>query len=536
MSVDRPPAGADRWHGLGASVRVLVREAERLLMSAQPADAAQRLDRALAEAGAHAELLRLRALADLYLGQPAQAVERLHRAIAARPGDALIATQLGGALAQAGDRVAAEAWFRSACAWAPGSIDAWYNLGVACLLRGAAAEARDALERVLAIDPKHVPARVRLAEAGVALGHLDVAEKLFRSVLDDDATSVPAWSGLAGLARWQPDAAALASLLQLQASGRVHGAHAISLDFACAQFLERAGRLDQAYAMFAQANARKRATLGWDSRAVSALVGSILDALARPLEVDDEPLRGSGIVFIVGLPRSGSTLLEQILSAHPEVHGAGETNGVARLLQGESERRGRAFPQWVAHADAGDWRRLGHAYLAEVVGRHGAHRLLTDKTLANWQVVGAIRRMLPAARIVHCRRDPLETLWSAFRQHFGEGQAFSYDFDDLVAFWRDCTWAMAAWQQHIPDILVHDHEALLDDPESTVRALLDAIGLPFDRTCLDFHHNPRTVHTASAAQVRRPLQRTLGAAARYGEHLVALAARIEAAKDELRRR
>ena len=526
---------ADRLQGLDDGARALAREAERLLLSGQATEAARRLDRALGQAGAHAELLRLRGLADLYLGQPAHAVERLHRALAARPRDALIATQLGGALAQAGDGVAAETWFRSACDWAPSSVDAWYNLAVAGVQRGALVEAQDALKRVLAIDPKHAPARVRLAEASVALGHLDAAETLFTSVLDDDPASVPAWSGLAGLARWQPDAARLSTVLQLQTSGRVQGAAAISLTFAAAQFLERAGRLDEAYAMFVDANARKRATLRWDARAVTALVDAILDAFAGPVEVDDEPGRGERVVFIVGLPRSGSTLLEQMVSAHPDVHGAGETNAVARLLHEESVRRRRPFPQWVTETSIDDWRRLGHAYLAHFDHR-GGRRVLTDKTLANWQVVGAIRRMLPGAHIVHCVRDPLDTLWSAFRQLFAEGQAFSYDVDDLVAFWRDCTVAMATWKVRMPGILVHEHEALLDDPEATVRVLLGAIGLPFDRVCLDFQHNPRAVHTASAAQVRRPLQKVGGVASQYAHRLAPLSTRIDAAKALLRPR
>lgn len=529
MSVEPAAPCTDRLFGLSAAARALAREAERLLMSARPADAAQRLERALADAGEHFELLRLRGLADLHLGRPAAAVAALQRALAARPGDALIATQLGGALAQGGDLAAAEQWFRKACAWGPDMVDPWYNLGVACATRGDAAAARDAFEHVLALDARHVPARLRMAAAMTTLGDLAAAETAYRAVLVDDAGSVPAWSGLATLGSWQPDAPALAGLLALQASGRVHGAHAISLAFASAQFLERAGRHTEALAMFIDANARKRATLHWDADVVSTLVTSILDAFATPYGADDASQGGAEIVFIVGMPRSGSTLLEQILSTHPDVHGAGETNAVARLLQAESQRRGRVFPQWVGDADSRDWQRLGQAYLDEVHGERDSRPRLIDKTLSNWQVVGAIRRMLPAARIVHCRRDPLETLWSAFKQHFAEGQWFSYDLDELVAFWADGTRAMAAWQRRHSDIVVHDHDALLADPEGSVRGLLSACGLSFDRACLDFHANPRAVHTASVAQVRRPLQRSRGAAAQYGDRLAPLVSRIAAA-------
>lgn len=534
MSDGRPAAANDRLAGLAASPRALALDAERLLKAARPADAAERIDRALAEAGTHFELLRLRGLVDLHLGQPAAAAAALQRALAARPGDALIATQLGGALAQCGDLAGAEQWFRAACAWAPGLPDAWYNLGVACLTRGAAVAAREAFERVLAIDPRQLPARLRLAEVMTTLGELAGAEAAYRAVLAGDPHSVPAWSGLAGLGMWQPEGPALDGLLELQASGRVAGAHALSLAFACARFLERAGRHAEAWSMFVHANRRKRATLHWDSGAVGALVDSILDAFDAPYEAGDDVQRGAGILFIVGMPRSGSSVLEQILSAHPHVQGAGETNAVARLLQAESQRRARVFPQWVGEAGADDWRRLGTAYLEQAGRQRGACAWYTDKTLANWQAVGAIRRMLPGARIVHCRRDPLETLWSCFKHHFAEGQGFSYDLDELVAFWRDCTRAMQAWQARHGDIIVHEHGALLADPEQAVRRLLEGCGLGFDRACLDFHANPRAVHTASAAQVRRPLQRAPASARAYAGLLSPLVERINASGEHPR--
>ncbi len=523
-------AGADRLSGLAAAPRALAGEAIDRLQGGHAADAAALLDRALAVAGEHDELLRLRALADLHLGAAPSAVTRLQRALALRPRDALLATQLGGAFAQAGDMPNAEAWFREACALDPRSVDAGYNLGVALAARAASAEARAVFARVLEVDPRHRAARLRLAEVATALGELEVAEATLTGVLHEDPGSVPAWVGLAALPAWQPDPGALERLLSVQASGRVQGMPAISLAFACARFLERADRLDEAWAMFAEANARKRAVVPWDAAAVSAWVDAILAAFAGGSPGADDDLRGHEAIFIVGLPRSGSTVLEQVLSAHPAVAGAGETNAIAHLLQDESARRRRPFPQWVAEATAADWRRLGEAYLAMAAAWRGERPRFTDKTLSNWQLVGAIRRMLPGARIVHCRRDPLETAWSAYRQHFAEGQGFSYDLDALVAFQADCTRAMRRWQDgHARAIVDHDHDALLDDAPAAIRRVLAACGLAFEPACLAFQDNRRAVHTASAARVREPLSRPRASAARYGDRLAPLATRLSTA-------
>ena len=213
------------------------------------------------------------------------------------------------------------------------------------------------------------------------------------------------------------------------------------------------------------------------------------------------------------------------------MQGGGERNEIVQVLQSESARRGRRFPDWVTDADDGDWERLGEDYLSRCRIWRDARPRFTNKTLTNWQTLGAIRRMLPGAAAVHCLRDPLETLWSCYKHHFGEAQFFSYDMDELVAFWRDERRAMATWTHAWP-AWIHPfvHEDLLDEPERRIRELLDHCGLQFDPACLSFHANAREVRTSSASQVRQPLRRDLAVAHRYGEHLATIRARMEAAR------
>lgn len=527
MSLSQRPLQPDRFDGLAPADVACARTAIAALERGDPGAALAALARGTAPAATHPELLRLRGLALLSQGQVADSLASLRAAAAGWPEDALITCQLGVALAQSGDLPAARAAFARAVLLDPSLVDGWYNLGHACDALEDTAGACAAFEQVLRLQPGHVAARIQHAEMLKMLGDLDQAEQELRRVLASDPESVSAWVGLSNLKTFRPSADELEALLALQASGHVPEARHADFQFALASFLESAGRYAQAYQLFVAANTAKRRSLRWDAPAVSALIDRILDAFQRLPAVDESASRGKGVIFFVGMPRSGSTLAEQIVSCHPSVQGGGERNEVVQVLHAESQRRGKPFPAWVGDASAADWARLGEDFLARCASWRDQRPCFTNKTLTNWQCVGAIRRMLPAATIVHCRRDPLETLWSCYKHNFGQAQFFSFDFDELLAFWRDCERAMAVWRQQWPRAIHElEHEALLADPEPRIRALLEACGLAFDPVCLDFHVNARDVRTSSASQVRQPLRRDLAVAHRYGGLLAPLRGRI----------
>ena len=226
-------------------------------------------------------------------------------------------------------------------------------------------------------------------------------------------------------------------------------------------------------------------------------------------------------------------MIEQILASHPQVHGAGELADLGRVVEAEGARRGVAFVAWAEVASDADWRRLGDAYLLATARWRAQKPFVTDKLLGNWRYVGAIRRMLPGARIVVCRRDPVETAWSCFRQAFGGGgtQDFSYDLDSIAAFMHDFELAMRHWRALYPRrIHTQVYEALQSDMEMQTRELLAFCDLDFDPACLRFHENRRHVRTMSAAQVREPLRRDTAQAARYGELLDPLRAALVRAR------
>jgi len=461
-------------------------------------------------------------------GRAGAAIELFRSAAQGWPDDGLLASNLGAALAQHGDMDDALRTLERATELDPTLLDAWLNLARVRELRADAAGAHAALSAVLELDPEHRPARILRADALKTLGRIDDAESELRTVLQSDPDSVSAWVALVNLKSFQANAEDLRHLERLYSNAASTAAQRIDIGFSYAQVLEAAGDYAQALEVFNAVNAAKRKTLRWDPAAVSDLIDRILAAFASTEHAPDEPKRGNDIVFLVGMPRSGSTLAEQILAAHPAARAGSETGLVAQLLQQESQRRRLRFPEWIGQATDADWKRLGNDYLEQVAPLRGDAAIFTDKTLTNWQTLGAIRRMLPGARVVHCVRDPLETAWSCYKHHFARDQLYSYDIAELAAFFRDEERAMRFWiARHPAWIHEHSYERLVAEPSATIESLLEYCGLDFDPACLRFHEAGREVRTASAAQVRRPLRGDTAVARHYGALLDPLRAALQ---------
>ena len=522
-----PPPDPRRERGLSEAAVLDLREAQHALLQGRFADAEAATARALRLAPAHPELLRLAGVALHLQGRSAQAIPCLRQAAATWPDDALIESNLGVALARTGELDAAAQAFRRSSALEPGVVDTWFNLARALELQDDSAGAEAAYAAVLELEPARHPVRVLRANALGALGRIDEAVAELRTALQAQPDSTAAWISLANLKALRADGSDSAAIARLHADETLDPPRRAALGFALAGVLETEGRHAEAFAQLAAANATRRAAVQWDAAAVTRLIDDILAAFDAP--APPPSASGADIVFFVGMPRSGSTLAEQVLAAHPQVTGGGETNLVAQVLQEESRRRGQRFPHWVAAAGADDWARLGADYLARIASMRGGRGRFTDKTLPNWQVLGAIARMLPGARIVHCVRDPLETCWSCWKHNFASAQHFTYDMDELVAFLRDSERAMRIWKERLP-ARIHTlvHEELLAAPEDGVRALLEHCALAFDPACLRFHEAGRAVHTTSAAQVRRPLRRDTAVTAAYGALLDPLRQRLAA--------
>ena len=515
-----------RLHGLAPAVLQQVGAAMQALQRQRGAEAEAALRGALAQAPDHPEALRLLAIALRLQGRNAEALQSAQRAAAQRPQDALVQNGLGTALDACGEGEAAIAAFRRACELAPHASELWANLGKTLGDRGQFEQALPVLERALALG-EHRTTRLRLAYALRVLGRTDDAQLQYRRLLARDAADGAAWLGLASLKTRAFDAADVAAMRAALAGARLGDDDRISTSFALAKAEEDLDDYAAAFATLRTANALTRRVRPWNAREFSAHVDAVLAAFAQPLAGAPNG-QGDEVIFIVSMPRAGSSLTEQILASHPRIEGAGELDDLTAVITAESARRGAPFPHWVADTDAAGWQRLGAEYLERTARWRRAGMRFTDKLPGNWSRAGAAFAMLPGARVIDCRRDALESCLSCFRQLFSEGaQPFSYDLDDIAAYWRDYDRTCRHWQALYPQRLrVQSYEALLADPRAQIEQLLAFCGVLFDAACLRHTETQRSVRTASASQVREPLMRDTARAAKYGALLDPLRAAL----------
>lgn len=521
--------------GQAPAVARLVEDANAAIGSGQPGRAVELLDRALALAPADGEIHRTMGVAALMSGQGTKAVEHLRRAHAAAPDDATIHMTLGSALFETGAVEEGLAHLERTCELAPEAAAAWYNYGRALQVAHRMEPARVALERAVALEPDSIQARNTLATTLISLGDTDAATAALRESLRRQPGHAGTWYVLGNLKteRFSRDDAALLTRL-FQQPGTSDEAR-VMLGYALGMALEDQGEYARAFDAIQETNALKRRYVDWDRDRERHRVDAIAQAFAQAPPAPADPALGREVIFVVCLPRSGSTLTEQILASHPEVEGGDEMPALGQVLDEESLRRKQPFPDWVPAASSADWQRMGQAYLARTRHLRGQRPRFTDKSVDNWAYVGAALAMLPGARVVNSRRDPLETCFACYRQLFAAGCAFSYDLDDMVGYYAGYERLSALWRQRFPQrYFEHVYESLQRDAEGQIRRLLEFCHLPFDPACLEWHRTRRTVRTISSTQVREPLRKDTARGARYGARLDPLRERLQAALNPLR--
>jgi tetratricopeptide (TPR) repeat protein len=398
--------------------------------------------------------------------------------------------------------------------------------GLALHLVGEDSEALTVLDRASTENPA-----LALADKAVLLsqlGRFDEACAAFEAALLREPGLADAWynkSNAKTHTQGDPDIVAMQRLLDGHCAHRDR----LLLNFALGKAHWDIEDTDQAFAHWHEGNCMKRAIVDYDAGAESSRMEAIV---ARPLDTGAaSPATGIRLsdvpVFVVGMPRCGSTLVEQILASHPQVHGAGELVGLRSLFEGHATDA-------LDTATADSERRL--AEIAEI----GLDRLrrfstradrIVDKDLANFLHLGVIHRIFPHARIIHCRRDPLDTCFSAYTKLFLGEFGFTYDLRELGLYYREYHALMAHWRSVLPSriFMEVDYETLVAAPREESRRMLSFLGLPWNEACVRFFESTRTVSTASMAQVRRPIFRSsVGRARSLGTHLQPL---IEALGD-----
>ena len=486
--------------------------AVRTLAAGRLADAHEQVRALIDRRPDDVQALRLFAEIAARLGRFHDAEALLARALAVQPG--LTAARFAFALAlhQQGKTVETVRQADHLAREAPANA-LYRQLGAAARMRlGDYEAAAEAYGAVVAAHPELALSWLAYGHALKTLGRQAEAVSAYRTAARLRPALGEAWWSLANLKTVAFTADDLARMKDDLARGDLTDEDRFHLDFALGKALEDAGRDEAAFAAYSRANALRRAGLVYDPDEATIHVARC-KALFGGAFFAARSGSGSGArdpIFIVGLPRSGSTLVEQILASHSQVEGTQELpelEMIAGRLGGAVRPSEGAYPDILAALSAGELEALGEDYLARARPyRKSTAPLFIDKTPNNFAHIPLIQLILPNARIIDVRRHPAACGVSVFRQHFAIGQAFSYGLEDIARYYRDYVELMA----HVDAILpgrVHRviYERLVSDLEGEVRALLAYCGLPFEDACLRFHENARAVRTASSEQVRRPI-------------------------------
>jgi tetratricopeptide (TPR) repeat protein len=443
----------------------------------------------------------------LDLGQIDEAREHYRRALVLKPDFAEAHNNLGSLLRGFGQLDEALASYRRALELKPDFAVAHSNLGVALRLLSRTAEAEVSCRRALEINPNLAATVAVLAELHADKGEFAEAENLFNKAISIEPESPEAWAGISRLRKMScSDTAWLAAAQRI--SGRClpprKEAH---LRYAIGKYFDDVGNFDEAFINFQRANElRKFCGAHYDRRELTQAVDQITQSNVQNWlsRVQINSITSERPVFIVGMLRSGTTLAEQILASHPAVFGAGElpfwsTASVAYRCSSPDAEGGAALV-----------RRLADDYLRLLQELSVDALRVVDKMPANFLALGLIHASLPNARIIHMRRNPIDTCLSIYFQHFETGLSFANDLQDLAHYYSEYLRVMKHWRITLPENAILDvpYEGLVEGQEAWSRKMLAFIDLPWDPRCVDFHLTNRTVITASKWQVRQKISKS----------------------------
>lgn len=405
------------------------------------------------------------------------------------------------------------------------TAQAYLHLGLSQTGAGQTTEAIDSFEAAIRIEPGHAQAHHHLANALSQIGRRTEAIAAYREAIALRPDLAEAYGNLGLISTWQEGDPAAKELLALAGrAGALPIASRIHLNYALGKYYDDTGDSDRAFACWRDGARLKRRTLRYDAvqneRAMATIAASFPPgdwAVSRDHgEPSDLP------IFVLGMPRSGTSLVEQILASHPQVHGAGEIGLLRAVLKGL-----RVQPDLLLSGAfktgplADELHRRGAEYIGQLRALDPQAARITNKLPNNFMLVGAIHLVLPRAAIVFCRRDLRDVCLSCYQTLFMQGHAWSYDLAELGRYAASFARLMEHWRRVLPGrILELDYETLVTEPEAQARRLVEHCGLFWDERCLDFNRTERAVRTASVGQVRQPIyRRSVGRWRRFERHL-----------------
>ncbi len=526
------PTLADAHNNLGKTYRD----------AGQPEQAIEHYRKALASNPNHFEAWRNMGVALRDNKDNAQSIATLRHALELRPDDAVTWLQLGvslkenGALNEAAaafQRAAelrpnlldshielgnlfhqqenlaeAESWYRKALQLKPDLAKAHNNLAVVYHDRDEMQRAVTHLRKALDIDPNYADAANHLGIMLIEMGEKEEGVAYLRRAIALKPDYAIAHRHLANACRHTEHDGDVTAMENLYSAEQTSSEQRMHLAFGLAKSFEELGEYKKAFQYLDTGNRLKRGTFNYSIETDRAVFDAIKQAFASETATnetcgnpDDTP------IFVLGMPRSGTSLTEQILASHPQVVGAGEIKDLWEIARDRCHTSvPTELPGRIVHADCETINEIGTKYIERLRRFSNSARHIVDKMTHNFLFIGIIRRTLPNARIIHCERDPIDNCLSIFKNYFVSEHGYAYDLKELGEYYLLYQDLMRFWHECCPGVIHRiSYESLVADQEGTTRALLEYCGLPWDDACLQFHTTSRSVKTASSSQVRRPI-------------------------------
>ncbi len=406
----------------------------------------------------------------------------------------------------------------------PDNPQTHYLLGSSLALSAKPYEAITPYKRSLEISPKFAPALLGLGHVLKTVGEHDEGVQAYRAAIEQRPGFAEAYWSLANLKTFRftdDDIVNMKSQLEKIEMDNEAKAH---FCFSLAKAYEDRKEFDQAFDYYRQANQTNRMLIAYDPVQTEVMHGQLIDVFNKDFlnakaglgNPDPAP------IFILGLPRSGSTLVEQILASHSMVDGTSELQDLGQIATSLNKRSGGLnYPEIVRILSDDDFHQLGSSYIERTMRHRKGAPFYTDKMPNNFPTIGFLSLILPNAKIINTRKNPIDSCVGCYKQHFAKGQAFTYDLNELGEFYLEYIRLMDHWHEVLPGkVLDVVYEDMVEDQEAQTRRLLEFCGLPWEEACLKFYETDRAIRTASSEQVRKPIHnKSVGYWKNFEKHL-----------------